>query len=379
MPESFDAYQYLHHLRRRWRLTAAACATAVVLSLGVSLLTPKRYTATVRILIEPPGSADPRIATAISANYLASLKTYVHLASSDNLFKQAVEKWEVREPDDSGALSSLKKSILEVKIPRDTKVMEVSITLRDPEKAHALALYVAQQTVELSQSANVAGDQEQTAQIENLLAAARKRAEEADHQSMELARSSPAGGLPAELEALVEARFTVQQDVLLAEVRIAELAARQRRLETPADDERSKQLDEVRLSREDTEIRLKLRRSQLEDLDRQIVSKRLTLATRSAQHRSLESERTSAWAAVEAAQTRLAQARATVAARGERLQVIDPGVVPEQPSSPNIPLNLMAALLLGLVLSVLYLTLEFSYGQRKAESMRRSLRVASHG
>ena len=52
---------------------------------------------------------------------------------------------------------------------------------------------------------------------------------------------------------------------------------------------------------------------------------------------------------------------------------------PRGPASPNMPLNLMAALLLGLVLSILYLTLEFSYGQRKAESMRRSLRVASHG
>ena len=100
MPESFDAYQYLNHLRSRWRLIAAVCATAVGLSLVVSLMMPKRYTATVRILIEPPGSADPRTATAISANYLASLKTYVHFASSDSLFKQAVEKWKVREPDD---------------------------------------------------------------------------------------------------------------------------------------------------------------------------------------------------------------------------------------------------------------------------------------
>ena len=379
MPESFDAYQYLNHLRSRWRLIAAACATAVGLSLVVSLMMPKRYTATVRILIEPPGSADPRTATAISANYLASLKTYVHFASSDSLFKQAVEKWKVREPDDSRALSSLKKSILEVKIPRDTKIMEVSATLRDPEKAHALALYVAQQTVELSQSANATGDQEQTAQIESLLAAARRRAEEAEHQSMELARSSPAGGLPAELEGLVEARSIVQQDLLLAEVQVAELTALQRRRKAAADDGSPEQGEAVRLDPQDAEARLQLLRRQLTDLDRQMASKRLTLAIRSAQHRAVESERTSAWAAVEDAQARLAQARATVAARGERLQVIDPGIVPERPSSPNIPLNLMAALLLGLVLSMLYLTLKFSYGQRKAESMRRSLRVASHG
>ena len=379
MPESFDAYQYLNHLRSRWRFIAAACATAVALSLVVSLMMPKRYTATVRILIEPPRSADPRTATAISANYLASLKTYVHFASSDSRFKEAAEKWKVRGPDDSRALSSLKKSILEVKIPRDTKVMEVSATLRDPEKAQGMALYIAQQTVELSQTANVTSDQEQTAQIESLLAAARKRAAEADRRSMELARSSPAGGLPSELEGLVEARSNILQDVLLTEVQAGELTAQEQRLQSAASDDSPRELEAVQLDRQDAEARLKLLRRQLTDLDRQIASKRLTLATRSARHSALQSEQTAAWAAVEAAQARLAQARATVAARGERLQVIDPGIVPERPSSPNTPLNLVAALLLGLVLSVLFLTLEFSYGQRKAESMRRSLRVAGHG
>ena len=191
--------------------------------------------------------------------------------------------------------------------------------------------------------------------------------------------NSPAGGLDSELEGLVEARSIVQQDVLLTEVQVAELTTQQRRLKAAADDGSPEQGEAVRLDSQDAEARLKLLRRQLTDLDRQMAAKRLTLAIRSAQHRALESERTSAWAAVEAAQARLAQARATVAARGERLQVIDPGIVPERPSSPNIPLNLMAALLLGLVLSMLYLTLEFSYGQRKAESMRRSLRVASHG
>ena len=257
--------------------------------------------------------------------------------------------------------------------------MEVSATLGDPEKAQAMALYIAQQTVELSQTANATSNQEQTAQIENLLAAARRRAEEADDQSMELARSSPAGGLLSELEGLVEARSIVQQDVLLTEVQVAELTAQHRRRKAAADDSPPEQGEAVRLDRQDGEARLKLLRRQLTDLDRQMASKRLTLAIRSARHRALDSEQTSAWAAVEAAQARLAQARATVATRGERLQVIDPGIVPERPSSPNIPLNLMAALLLGLVLSMLYLTLEFSYGQRKAESMRRSLRVASHG
>ena len=47
---------------------------------------------------------------------------------------------------------------------------------------------------------------------------------------------------------------------------------------------------------------------------------------------------------------RLREARGDAGYRGERLRIIDPGIVPERPSSPNLPLNLVAALLLGLVL-----------------------------
>ena len=92
-----------------------------------------------------------------------------------------------------------------------------------------------------------------------------------------------------------------------------------------------------------------------------------------------ELERKVVWAALEAAELQLAEARAFAGERGEGLQVIDPGVVPEIHSSPNVPLNVFAAFFLALVASMIYLTLEFSYQQRKAESMRRSLRVAGHG
>ncbi|HMC60818.1 MAG TPA: hypothetical protein VKJ01_16630, partial [Candidatus Solibacter sp.] len=58
--------------------------------------------------------------------------------------------------------------------------------------------------------------------------------------------------------------------------------------------------------------------------------------------------------------------------RGERLRLIDPGIVPERPSSPNIPLNVLAALFLGLVLPIVYLTLQMSYQEQRA-ALRRNV------
>jgi uncharacterized protein involved in exopolysaccharide biosynthesis len=50
--------------------------------------------------------------------------------------------------------------------------------------------------------------------------------------------------------------------------------------------------------------------------------------------------------------------------RGERLRVIDPGIVPQRPSAPNVPLNVAAALFLALVASMVYLSLRFGFRRR---------------
>ena len=76
-------------------------------------------------------------------------------------------------------------------------------------------------------------------------------------------------------------------------------------------------------------------------------------------------------------QERLQEARASAGSRAERLRVIDPGIVPERPTSPNIQLNLIVAVLFALVVSLLYLTLEFAWqAPRRAPA---PLRMASRG
>ena len=53
--------------------------------------------------------------------------------------------------------------------------------------------------------------------------------------------------------------------------------------------------------------------------------------------------------ATESSAARLRELRATAGTRGERLRVIDPGIVPQRPSSPNVALNVLGALLITLV------------------------------
>ena len=51
-------------------------------------MTPQ-YTATARIVIDPPAGTDLRAAMAVSPIYLESLRTYEQFASSDSLFQKA--------------------------------------------------------------------------------------------------------------------------------------------------------------------------------------------------------------------------------------------------------------------------------------------------
>jgi uncharacterized protein involved in exopolysaccharide biosynthesis len=57
----------------------------------------------------------------------------------------------------------------------------------------------------------------------------------------------------------------------------------------------------------------------------------------------------------------LRDARTNSGYRGERLTIIDPGIVPERPSSPNTALNVGAAAFAAFVLSVLFVFLQASY------------------
>jgi uncharacterized protein involved in exopolysaccharide biosynthesis len=111
-------------------------------------------------------------------------------------------------------------------------------------------------------------------------------------------------------------------------------------------------------------------RKQVEALNRQSDGWEKQLSARVARRDKLDADRKAGQAALGALQARLRDARADAGYRGERLHIIDPGIVPEKPSSPNIPLNLVAALLLGLVLPVLYLTLQMGYQEQRASGRR---------
>ncbi|MCU1273000.1 MAG: lipopolysaccharide biosynthesis [Bryobacterales bacterium] len=275
MPESFELFRYLDHLRRRWRVIAVACGVAGGVALTGALLTTRQYTATARLMIEPPAGSDSRGALAVSPIYLESLKSYELLASGDKLFADALEHFKMPR---SMPMDQMKRSVLKITMPRNTRVLEISITLHDPVQAKALALYIAEQSVKLARDMYLGTERELEKDAQQQLTEARDRMQRAENAWAHLA-SGPATQAPEHA----------------AEVDMA------------------------------------------------------------------QAQRYAARLAFESAEKRLEEVRSASGYRGERLTVIDPGVVPERPSWPKIPLMVLAALVIALAGSLLYLTFEFNY------------------
>src|SRR6185503_18273182 len=133
MTDSFDAYRYISYMRSRWRWIAASGAVAIVLAFFFTLLQPRLFTATARIVIEPPAGSDLRSAMAVSPIYLESLKTYEHFASSDSLFLKALDQFGLRQSLGARPVEALKRRVLKAGIVRNTRILEVSATLPDPK------------------------------------------------------------------------------------------------------------------------------------------------------------------------------------------------------------------------------------------------------
>jgi uncharacterized protein involved in exopolysaccharide biosynthesis len=368
VPETVDAFRYIGYLQTRWRLIAASCAIAVSLALIASLVMRRQYTATARIVIEPPAGSDPRGSIAVSPIYLESLRTYEHFAASDSIFLSAAQRFGLRRMLGDRPIESLKKRVLKVDTVRNTRILEISVTLPEARAAQAMGNFIADATVALNRSLVSTSDEDLLKGVEKAAADARANVQAIDKRWAELLSAEPVDDLQASMDAAARLREDLGQQAVAAELEIAD--DRQRAAHAGQAD-----ADEIGKEQASAQARLEELHKRIAAADRLAADRQKLLAARMADHDNVAAHRKEAEEALTAAETRLRAARAESGYRGERLTVIDPGVVPERPSSPNLPLNLGAALLLGLVLPLVYLAFEMNYREAGAGLRRTRLRA----
>ncbi|MDP9170422.1 MAG: hypothetical protein M3N54_07385, partial [Acidobacteriota bacterium] len=294
---------------------------------------------------------DPRAATNVSSVYLESLRTYEHLAESDSVFLRALDHLRIRRQYPGRTVEALKRSILKVSKPLNTRVIEISATMENAAAAQALAQFIAEQTVALSRALDTQVSADVIRESKAIFEAASERLRKAQAAADEVAKTPGPDALTAENEGSRDLKFRVERDLARARGELASLSG-------------SGESDGTLLKAAATRARI----GSLEAQDRALNS---TLSVRGAQleklrqrHDTVEAELAAARKDSESARVKMSDIGASAAFRGERLDVFEPGIVPQRPSSPNIPLNILVAVLLSAVISVGYLA--FRYGYERA-------------
>jgi uncharacterized protein involved in exopolysaccharide biosynthesis len=359
---SFDPFEYFGYLRTRWKFLLASCLAAAILAIGISMTLPKRYTATASILIDAPAGNDPRAATAVSPVYLESLRTYEHFADSDTLFMRAMERFNLRDEAGAAPVESLKRRVLKVTKPRDTKLLRISVALRDPAKAQGVVQFIAEETVGLNHSLARQSDEEFITQAHRQAELARAQLDETDKR---LKQESAAEAFQSELGDLVDLKARLQREVTEANADLADYGA-QLKTQPPSQDG-----DRLRRDVAGITARAEALRKEIDSVTRSIKEKQASLALRQASLERLEGDRRSARAVYDTAMERWNEAQSAAGNRGERLKIIDPGIVPQRPSSPNLPLNVFAAVFIACIAALLYVSIRFVSESRDNADARR--------
>ena len=376
MAESNRTPDYFEFLQRRYRFVIIAVAAALATAAIVSLLLPKRYTATATLLIDPPSTGDPRISTAISPAYLESLKSFEQLASSDSLFLQACRRFNLLSRENVSSVERFKARVLTVEKLKDTRLLRVSVTLRDSQLAQAVAQYLADQTAQLNRSLAQDGDRRLAEDLAQQTAVTKSK--------VDSARDAAAGltGLQTHLEeetlALRELKARTQQQALAASAEAAEFSAEEKALTDDAAGN-SAELGYVRQKSAGARARETTLRAELQDVERQLAAKEAEWAASFSRYERAQSEVATAEAAFNEIQRRANDLASGAGLRSEQLHIVDPGIVPQRPSFPDIPLILAAAFALSLTGALVFLTLQYRLSQASRHPVRTDFRVARGG
>ncbi len=345
----FDVIEFVDYLHDKGSIFLVSCGVALALAIGVSLVMPKSYTAKASVVIDAPAGSDPRAVLSLSSIYLESLRTYESFALSDTLFQQAITRV---------AVDGSKANVVKVSMPANTTVLEIRATLRDPRKAQALAQYIAEQTVARGNSADSKTAAETIAGLRSKQQEALERLTQARRESDASLASAPIAALENEVRGGFDQKFRFEGDLARARTDLAEYA-------TQSD------TDATRRQSAATRARIASIEKQKQELAGELEKKGARLDTSRSRRDAMDAEVQTAQAAYEDATTRLNDTLSAPQSRGQRLRLIDPGIVPQQPSSPNLWLNTGAAFFASLIGTFGVLMLRFGYVRLQRERSER--------
>jgi len=395
-------------LRRHWRRIlqgAGACATTAMM---VSLFLPKIYQATTYLLVsESKIGAGPRDA---AWQLPALLPTFIPFVDNNALIDQSIHKFGLDRPPYNLTVDRFRRrNYLDVRIPKSTRLLEISIEFPDAQLAASLANDLAQGAVEYNDRMNAAD----TVATREFL---RKQLDEArDHLAQATALH-----LKIQREAAIEDREK-ELSILLGERERLTTRLGQLRLDFAQDESKSKSLQQAlggqpqtfllkksvtadpMLEREAEKLKLddgplsmteeslnvtrqdiqqslvtadansaaehagiQAATERLQEVNRQVSQLLSTITTLRSQLDQADRNCSLLYEAVKNTTREYQEASVTVSSKSQDMKQLAPAMVPDRPIRPRIVLNTILAFFLGTLLSASIAVMAENYKEMRA-------------
>jgi len=423
IPEAISLGQFLQPLRRNWGTVVIAALCGVVAALAIGYHQEPVYQATT--LLELQGTNEDVLNLGNSsfptseASVEPYLQTQVKILQSPELLRRVAAKLNLRGRAEFSTASSWELPVLKtanrgendrlikevsrhvsVRVPGQTRIIEIVAESKDPKLASDLANTVSKEYIEYTLARRAKNAQNTSEWLANQLRDQKVNLERSEDALQRYAREN---GLvyTSETNSVADAKLQQLQDALskAQEARMQEQARYERALAS-APDSLPEVLDDSTLRNYQTKLtELKLHlaelsstlmpghykvqevRDQIVELEQALTRGRARVlariknqyegavrreklgaaaysaqaglveaqAAKSIRYRSLKQEAESNRRLYEAMLQKVKEADIASAARATNVQVLNAATVPELPARPNLPLHAAAGLFLGLV------------------------------
>lgn len=423
MPSDVQAFSFRRGWLVLWQRRRLLVSGALLcgLTAGVfSLLQPRIYRATTYLLVSESNIVESKAPNA-GHIYYEVLRSYETLLKNDSLIEKTVRHFQLDQPPYELTPDRFKRRrILRVELPKNTRLLEVSVEFPDARLAAEIANYFASSAAAFNEEMNVrdvqrtpevylreeldrarkameesgrlreefnkaAGLEELRESVWNLLDEKSQSESELTRLNTSLARAvASRAGLAEELKRQppkIELRRNLAENPVFREPLDTEGSPKQRSPAASSISDESVnsvyQQIQTRLVETDSEI-LGLRAAiqSLESATEAIRQKLARLLREKAVKESalerLTGEHERARQSYATLGERYREASVNVSARSTNLKLVAPAIVPDTPVRPRVLLNVLVALALGLVVSSLLAfclnQLELSKAQARLDS-----------
>lgn len=325
--DTVEVRSYVRHLARRWKSFVITPLVAVAVASLISLALPKKYDATVTLLIQP-GASDPRFPQALNQVYLEYLHSYEQMVQSNELLARVIQEFHL-----DLTVDSFRSGVLDVQMPRLSKLLNIRVRWSDPQKAHEIALFLAKEVVRNSETLRDADADRNAQQAQAEVQKARSRLDEAASKILEFRLRTHEEELTRAVQVGMDTKSEYEKQLAASQIFIVELEG------GALASEKAKQA---------------ALRKALAELETTLARREAELMKAQAGFGILEQNYNAAQDALKQATARANDTRNAAAFRSEQLQIADPGIVPQRPSSPHYLFNALLALALGLLATLVY-------------------------